>query len=61
VLFDRRLFAELSAVEGDQGGRTLLARYAAEVQQVEIDDPAVLLDVDTLQDYEEAQNWSARR
>ena len=61
VLFDRRLFAELMAVEGDQGGRTLLTRYAADVQHVEIDDPAVLFDVDTLQDYEEAQNWSAQR
>jgi molybdenum cofactor cytidylyltransferase len=61
VLFDRRLFDELMAVEGDQGGRILLTRYAAEVQQVEIDDPAVLFDVDTLQDYQEAQNWRVRR
>lgn len=60
VLFDRRLFADLLAVEGDQGGRTLLARYTAEVEQVEVDDSGVLFDVDTPQDYEEAQKLSTR-
>lgn len=61
VLFDQRLFAELLAVEGDQGGRPLLIRYAAQVEQVEMNDPAVVLDVDTLQDYEKAQEWSTQR
>ena len=61
VLFDRRLFDELLAVEGDQGGRPLLIRYATEVEQVEMNDPAVILDVDTLEDYEEAQEWNTRR
>ena len=60
VLFDRRLFAALLAVEGDQGGRVLLTRYAAQVEQVEVDGAAVLFDVDTLQDYEEAQKLSTR-
>ena len=61
VLFDQGLFAELLAVEGDQGGRAILTRYAAEVEQVEVDDPAVLFDVDTLQDYREAHRLSTRR
>lgn len=55
VLFDRALFAELSSVEGDQGGRALLACHQKEIEQVEIDDPAVTMDVDTCQDYERAQ------
>jgi molybdenum cofactor cytidylyltransferase len=52
VLFDRSLFAELQAVEGDQGGRALLARYQASLERVAVDDDAVLLDVDTRQDYQ---------
>lgn len=55
VLFDRALFPELLAVEGDQGGRALLIRHQHEIECVEIDDPAVILDVDTRQDYEKAQ------
>ncbi|MFN2291404.1 MAG: NTP transferase domain-containing protein [Anaerolineae bacterium] len=51
VLFDRTLFAELQAVEGDQGGRALLTRYRSSVQEVAVDDAAVLTDVDTRQDY----------
>jgi molybdenum cofactor cytidylyltransferase len=55
VLFDRRLFPELLRVAGDQGGRAILARHAARVEQVEVEDTAVLFDVDTRQDYEEAK------
>jgi 4-nitrophenyl phosphatase len=55
VLFDRALFAELLAVEGDQGGRGLIARYQAAVERVAVDDPAVMLDVDTPQDLERVQ------
>ena len=52
VLFDRGLFAELRAVEGDQGGRALLDRYRDSLERVAVDDPAVLMDVDTRQDYQ---------
>ena len=52
VLFARPLFAELGQVEGDQGGRELLVRYARDVARVDLDDEAILLDVDTRQDYE---------
>ena len=52
VLFDRALFPELMAVEGDRGGRQLLKRHEREVDQVETMDPAVLMDIDTWQDYE---------
>jgi molybdenum cofactor cytidylyltransferase len=52
VLFDRALFAELRAVEGDRGGRHVLARYQEQMARLEVDDPAVLMDVDTRQDYE---------
>jgi len=52
VLFARALFAELGQVEGDQGGRALLVRYQQDVARVDLDDAAILLDVDTRQDYE---------
>jgi len=56
VLFDRMLFQELLAVQGDQGGRAVIARREDQVERVEVDQAAVLLDVDTRQDYEQAQN-----
>ncbi|MEJ2208883.1 MAG: nucleotidyltransferase family protein [Anaerolineae bacterium] len=52
VLFDRALFAELEAVTGDRGGRSVVARHEAELERVEVQDPAVVSDVDTPQDYE---------
>jgi molybdenum cofactor cytidylyltransferase len=51
VVFARALFSELMAVEGDKGGRTLIARYQDQVEFVPVKDPAVLQDVDTYQDY----------
>ena len=58
VLFDRVLFQELRAVEGDRGGRDILERHRDWVERVDVDTPAVLLDVDTFEDYERVQNHS---
>lgn len=52
VLFDRALFAELSAVEGDRGGRALIDRYREQVARVDVQDASVIIDVDSPQDYE---------
>ncbi len=52
VLFDRRLFYELSAVEGDRGGRALVDRYRDQVERVDVEDAAVIMDIDSPQDYE---------
>jgi len=46
VLWSRRLFADLSTVAGDTGGRHLVGANADAVTEVEIG-PAVALDVDT--------------
>jgi molybdenum cofactor cytidylyltransferase len=43
-------FAELAALTGDEGARSVIARYAAAVQTIEVDDPGVLRDVDLRQD-----------
>ena len=52
TLFHRRLFPELAAVSGDQGGRALIATHADEVATVEVSDPDLLADIDTPADYE---------
>lgn len=46
VLFDRSLFAELAQVEGDRGGRQLLAAHPSGVVTVPLESELPLLDVD---------------
>jgi molybdenum cofactor cytidylyltransferase len=48
VGFSAELYSELVDLQGDEGARRLVARYPA--QAVELDDPGVLLDVDTDED-----------
>ncbi|MGY4828159.1 nucleotidyltransferase family protein [Sphaerotilaceae bacterium SBD11-9] len=48
VGFAAELYSELVMLTGDEGARRLLARYPS--QGVEVDDPGVLLDVDTEDD-----------
>lgn len=48
VGFSAELYSELVMLSGDEGARRLVARYPA--QGVEVDDPGVLLDVDTEDD-----------
>jgi molybdenum cofactor cytidylyltransferase len=45
VGFGAELYSELAALSGDEGARRLVARYPA--FGVEVDDPGVLIDVDT--------------
>lgn len=47
VLFDRALFPELAGLQGDEGGRSLLRRYAHRVMTVETESDGVVADVDT--------------
>lgn len=50
VLFDRKFFAELAAISGDEGGRQVLLRHAAEVVEVELPDERPLHDFDTVEE-----------
>jgi molybdenum cofactor cytidylyltransferase len=45
VGFGAELYSELAALNGDEGARRLVARYPA--FGIEVDDPGVLIDVDT--------------
>jgi molybdenum cofactor cytidylyltransferase len=51
ALFDRSLFAELFKVQDDQGGRHLVEMYGDRTERVEVGSEAVLIDVDTKEDY----------
>lgn len=48
VGFSSELYSELIALDGDDGARRLVARYPA--HGAEVDDPGVLVDIDTLED-----------
>jgi molybdenum cofactor cytidylyltransferase len=50
VIIGRPLLADLAALCGDIGARRLLQKSQF-VRRVEVDDPAVLRDVDTMEDY----------
>ncbi len=48
VAFAAELYSELATLSGDEGARRLTARYPA--VGVEVNDPGVLVDVDTVED-----------
>jgi len=52
ALFSHKLFAELANVTGDVGGRAVLSRHPHDTATLEVDDPDVLADIDTPDDYE---------
>jgi molybdenum cofactor cytidylyltransferase len=57
VGFSAELYSELIALGGDEGARRLVARYPAFA--VEVDDPGVLIDVDTVDDLERVRSQAA--
>lgn len=56
VGFSRRHLPELLGLEGDQGARSLLSRFS--VTEVVVDDPGILLDIDTATDLETINSMS---
>ncbi len=51
VLFGRRLFPELLGTDLTEGARTVVRRYLADRLQLPVDDPGVLADIDTPEEY----------
>jgi molybdenum cofactor cytidylyltransferase len=47
VLWSRRFFPDLTAIEGDVGARHLIGRYGEAVVEVPVDGKAALTDIDT--------------
>ncbi|WP_028292762.1 nucleotidyltransferase family protein [Oceanobacter kriegii] len=50
VLFGKAYWPELAALTGDSGGKQIVKRQQAQVDNLAVDDPGVLLDVDQPQD-----------
>ena len=55
VLLSATLFAELLEQRGDVGGREVVERHRDEVSLVPVDDPRVVADIDSIEDYEAAR------
>jgi molybdenum cofactor cytidylyltransferase len=58
VLFPRRLFEALSALQGDRGARQLVEEESERLRLVSIDDEGVLFDIDTTEDLRRANQPS---
>ena len=56
VLWSRHFFQEMMEVRGDVGAKHLIGDYEQYVTEVEIPDPAVIIDLDTPQAYEQFIN-----
>ena len=52
VIIARALFPQLKSLSDDAGARVLFHRYKSSILKVEVADEAVLVDVDTKEDYE---------
>ncbi len=57
VGFAAELYSELVDLRGDQGARRLVARYPA--IGLELDDPGILVDIDTVDDLDAARRGAA--
>ena len=51
ALFSRETFARIEALNGDCGARSLFAEYAGRILEVTVNDPSILTDIDTEEDY----------
>lgn len=51
VLFSRETFPLMDTLSGDCGARTLFREYAGRILSIEVHTPAILMDLDTEQDY----------
>jgi molybdenum cofactor cytidylyltransferase len=52
VLLDRSVFAEVMALQGDVGSRAIFAKHLDQTVNVEVEDKAILLDLDDPADYQ---------
>ena len=53
VIWGRSFFHDLSNLEGDEGGRVLFGQHPAAINLIEMDDPSVVTDTDTPEDFDD--------
>jgi molybdenum cofactor cytidylyltransferase len=52
VLLSRSVFPEVTALQGDTGCRSIFANHLNAILKVEVEDPGILLDIDSQEDYD---------
>lgn len=55
VLLDRSVFPELADLRGDVGCRAIFGNHTGNIHKFAVEDPGILLDVDTLDDLDKLQ------
>jgi molybdenum cofactor cytidylyltransferase len=61
VLLDRSVFFEVMALEGDTGCRAIFPNHLSAILKVEVEDPGILLDIDSQDDYERSKQLLVRK
>jgi molybdenum cofactor cytidylyltransferase len=61
VLFDRRIFAQIMRISGDEGAKSVIEKNRSALLEVTVEDQGVLTDIDTPDDYKEATSAPRRR
>jgi len=59
VLLDRSVFAEVQALNGDVGCRAIFGDHTEGILKLPVDDPGILLDIDSQDDFEKLSAGSA--
>jgi molybdenum cofactor cytidylyltransferase len=61
VLLDRAVFPELMGLSGDVGCRAIFGSHPQGIHKIDVDDPGVLLDIDSCEDFEKLTRpgWAA--
>ncbi|HKT50833.1 MAG TPA: NTP transferase domain-containing protein [Candidatus Angelobacter sp.] len=58
VLLDRSVFPELMALSGDVGCRAIFGSHTEGIHKVEVDDPGILVDIDTAADLQRFEQFT---
>ncbi len=61
VIWGRSFFPDLSNLKGDMGGRALFSQHPAAINLLDMEDPAVVTDTDTPEDFENFLNNNSLR
>jgi molybdenum cofactor cytidylyltransferase len=59
VLLDRAVFPEIAQLSGDVGCRAIFGNHTEGIHKLAVDDPGILLDIDSLEDIQKLDQVSA--
>jgi CTP:molybdopterin cytidylyltransferase MocA len=60
VMFTHHFFTEIMKLDRNESLRTIITRHHEQIVNIETDDPRLLLNINTRQDYERFVNPSAK-